>query len=339
MKKIGLIGAGKMGISHLAILGAHPDVEVIGVADTSTIVTDVIKRHTPFDVYSDYLDMLSEKKPDAVFVSVPTKYHEPIVQKLLDRNINVFVEKPFSLNAENGQKLMDTSRQKNLFNQVGYHNKFIGTFMEAKKIIDSGSLGNLQLFTGNMNGPVVTKTKEQTWRSKPEEGGGCLMDYAAHLIDLINYLIAPITTVHGADLMSFYSTSVEDAVSCLLETKNGIHGTINVNWSDETFRKMSTSITILGSKGKLTVDSTELKVYFKETQLNGNYAKGWNVRHINALSPHVDFYLRGEEYSLQIDHFINVLEGRVPNNINTFESALQTDKVIQQIRNYKINTL
>lgn len=61
MKKIGLIGAGKMGISHLAILGAHPDVEIIGVADTSTIVTDVIKKHTSFDVYSDYMDMLSEK--------------------------------------------------------------------------------------------------------------------------------------------------------------------------------------------------------------------------------------------------------------------------------------
>ncbi len=209
--------------------------------------------------------------------------------------------------------------------------------MEAKRIIDAGSLGKLQLFSGNMNGPVVTKTKEQTWRSKPEEGGGCLMDYAAHLIDLINYLIAPITAVHGADLMSFYSASVEDAVSCLLETKNGIHGTINVNWSDDTFRKMSTSITILGSKGKLTVDSTELKVYFREEQPLGNYTKGWNVKHINELSPHVDFYLRGEEYSLQIDHFINVLEGKAANNINTFESALQTDKVIQQIKNHKIN--
>lgn len=339
MQKIGLIGAGKMGISHLSILGAHPDVEVVGVVDTSTVVTDVIKRHTSFDVYSDYTKMINEKKPDAVFVSVPTRYHEPIVKKILEKNINVFVEKPFSLNAENGQKLMEFSKQQNLFNQVGYHNKFIGTFIEAKKIIDAGGLGKLQLFSGNMNGPVVTKTKEDTWRSKPEEGGGCLMDYAAHLIDLINYLIEPITLVHGADLMSFYSSSVEDAVCCLLETKNGIHGTINVNWSDDTFRKMSTSITIMGSKGKMTVDSTEMKVYFRESQPFAGYAKGWNVRHINELSPHVDFYLRGEEYSLQIDHFINVLEGRAANEINTFESALQTDKVIQQIKNHKINSI
>ncbi len=335
MKKIGLIGAGKMGISHLSILGAHPDVEVVGVAETSTIVSDVLKRYTSFDVYSDYTQLISEKKPDAVFVSVPTKYHEPIVQHLLDHHINVFVEKPFSLNTINGKKLVQEAMQKNICNQVGYHNKFIGTFMEAKRIIDAGSLGHIQYFIGNMNGPVVTKRKEQTWRSKPEEGGGCLMDYAAHLIDLINHIVSPITTVHGADLLSFYSASVEDAVSCLLETQNRIHGTILVNWSDETYRKMSTCLTILGTKGKLIVDSTELKVFFQEPNPFENYSKGWNVKHINELSPHVDFYLRGEEYSLQIDHFIRVLQGRLPNSINTFETALQTDIVIQQIRLHK----
>ncbi|MEI2749900.1 MAG: hypothetical protein V9E88_14210 [Ferruginibacter sp.] len=48
MIKIALIGAGKMGISHLSILGAHPDVEVVGVADTSKIVTDVLEKYTAF---------------------------------------------------------------------------------------------------------------------------------------------------------------------------------------------------------------------------------------------------------------------------------------------------
>ena len=78
MKKIGLIGAGKMGISHLAILGAHPDVQVVGVADTSTIVTDVLKRHTSFDVYSDYQDMINEKKPDAEDFAVIEKAHRQL---------------------------------------------------------------------------------------------------------------------------------------------------------------------------------------------------------------------------------------------------------------------
>ena len=46
MIKVALIGAGKMGISHLSILGAHPDVQVTGVSDTSKMVLDVFKKFT-----------------------------------------------------------------------------------------------------------------------------------------------------------------------------------------------------------------------------------------------------------------------------------------------------
>jgi predicted dehydrogenase len=188
-----------------------------------------------------------------------------------------------------------------------------------------------------MNGPVVTKPKAENWRSKPEEGGGCLMDYAAHLIDLINYLVDPIKKINGANLISIYSKSVEDAVYSLLETENGVQGSINVNWSDETYRKMSTAITIIGTKGKLIVDSTELKVFFKTIDTPIGYSKGWNIKQINQLSNDVNFYLRGEEYSSQIDYFIDTLEGKKPNNVNTFESAWVTDNVIEQIKKFKNN--
>ena len=176
--------------------------------------------------------------------------------------------------------------------------------------------------------------KQSNWRSKPEEGGGCLMDYAAHLIDLINYLVAPISNVQGAILKSFYSGAVEDSVFSLLETENHISGVINVNWSDETYRKMSTQVTIIGSQGKIIVDATELKVYLKQDIADPNYTRGWNIKHINDFSEEVDFYLRGEEYSAQMDHFIKAVQQKVPNHINNFESAAQTDYVIDLIRNY-----
>ncbi len=334
MTKVALIGAGKMGISHLAILGAHPDVEIVAVADNSKIVTDVLQKYSGFRCFDDYKKMLSFTRPDAVFVAVPTKMHASIVKELLLREIHVFVEKPFCLDAEDGYELVKIANQKKLINQVGYHNKFIGTFGEVKKIIDDGYLGDIQHFSAEMNGPVVIKKKQGNWRSKPEEGGGCLMDYAAHIIDLINYLISPVVNVHGALLKSFYSGSVEDGVFSLLETENNISGVLNVNWSDETYRKMSTSLTIIGSKGKIIVDSTELKVYFKNGHTPPTYSNGWNNRHINDFAEDVDFYLRGEEYSAQVDYFIKAIEGSVPNNINTFETAWITDKVIDKIKQY-----
>ena len=332
MTKIGIIGIGKMGISHLAILGAHPDVQVVGVCDTSKMMLDAIEKYSPFPCFSDYKKMLEEAKPDAVVVAVPTKFHAAIVEELLNRNIHVFAEKPFCLNPEQGAPLVALAKQKGLINQVGYHNKFVGTFQEVKRIIDGGYIGEIYHFLGQAYGPVVVKSKQDTWRSNPEEGGGCLMDYASHVIDLINYLLAPISNVKATMLKSIFSNQVDDAVFSMLELSNKVTGVLSVNWSDETYRKMSTSISINGKKGKIISDANELKVYFKEEPFPAGYSKGWNIRHVTDLTPDVDYYLRGEEYSAQLDYFVKTLQGKVPNSINNFESAWLTDKAISLIR-------
>ena len=337
MTKVALIGAGKMGISHLSILGAHPQVEIAGVCDTSKMVLDVFKKYSSFPTYSDYNDMLDNAGADAVFVAVPTKFHAEIVRKVLDRGMHVFAEKPFCLTPAEGESLVALARQKNLVNQVGYHNKFVGTFQEVKRILDGGFLGDILHFTGEAYGPVVVRPTESSWRANPAEGGGCLMDYASHVIDLINYTLGSITRVKGSILKSFFSKNVEDSVFSLLELSSGLSGVLSVNWSDDTYRKMSTTLTISGTKGKLICDANELKAHFKTADCPEHYTKGWNVKYITDFADPVNFYLRGEEYSSQIDYFINAVEKKVPNNINTFQSAWHTDRVISMIRNSSNN--
>lgn len=95
---------------------------------------------------------------------------------------------------------------------------------------------------------------------------------------------------------------------------------------------MSTSLT-MGSKGKIISDTNELKVYFKTSECPSGYSKGWNVKYITDLTEPVDFYLRGEEYSSQIDYFINAVQKKVPNSINNFESAWHTERVISLTKN------
>lgn len=332
MLKVALIGAGKMGLSHLSILGAHPDVEVVGVCDTSKIVIDFLSRFGKFNCYTDYKKMISSINADAVVVAVPTKFHYLMIKDLLEAGLHVFAEKPFCLNPEQGEELVSLTTKKKAVNQVGYHNKFIGTFMEVKKIVDSGALGTIHHFVGESYGPVVIKPAQYNWRSEPEEGGGCLLDYAAHVIDLITGILAPVSSITGSVLDYIYSKKVEDAVYALLHLSNNIDGVLSVNWSDETYRKMSTTITIAGTKGKIVSDANELRVYLKEENLFKNYVKGWNVRYITDLAEEVDFYLRGEEYSAQIDYFIKSCLGKVPNSINTFQSAWYTDRAIEMIK-------
>ncbi|MFT3680264.1 MAG: Gfo/Idh/MocA family oxidoreductase [Ferruginibacter sp.] len=332
MVRVALIGAGKMGISHLSILGGYANAEIVGVCDTSKMVTDFLGKYSGFNCFSDYKKMLAETKPDAVVVAVPTKFHYSIIKDLLERNVHVFAEKPFCLNYEQSEELVKLAASNGLKTQVGYHNKFIGTFREVKKIVASGALGDIYHFIGESYGPVVVRKKADTWRSDPSEGGGCLLDYASHVIDLLNDIVSPVKAAKGSLLKSVFSGKVEDAVYSLLEMQSGQTGLLSVNWSDDTYRKMSTSITLVGTKGKLITDANELKVFFREETPAG-YSKGWNVKYITDLQEGVDFYLRGEEYSAQMDYFIKAVEGKVPNNINTFASAANTDKAISIIRN------
>jgi len=333
MLKVALIGAGKMGISHLSILGAHPDVEVVGVCDTSKMVNDFLTKYGQFNCFTDYKKMVDEVNPQAVFVAVPTKFHYTIIKDLVEKNVHVFAEKPFCLTVAQGEELVKLAASKKIVNQIGYHNKFVGTFSEVRKIVKSGALGDIYHFIGEAYGPVVTRKKQDTWRSDPAEGGGCLLDYASHVIDLINDILSPVAASKGSLLKSVYSNNVEDAVYSLLELSSGVSGVLSVNWSDDTYRKMSTTVTVIGTKGKIISDANELKVFFKESNFPDGYSKGWNVKYITDVTEEVDFYLRGEEYSAQVDYFIKAATGKVPNTINTFETAWYTDRAISIIKN------
>ena len=335
--KFGLIGIGKMGISHLAIANSHPLVDVVAVADPSSLVLHAIKLNPAINVYADYHSMFSNEKLDAVVISVPTKFHETVVRDAVISGYHTFVEKPFCLNADVANELITIVKEKKLVNQVGYHNRFVGTFIEAQKLLRLGGLGKITHFEGLAAGPVILKKKKSTWRSSPDEGGGCLMDYAAHLIDLIHFLIGNIQSVKGSDLFSIFSEKVDDAVFAIVRTDNNVHGKIYANWSDETYRKMHTGLVIFGTKGKLEVDSSELKVFFSHDPSILGYEKGWNIKSINFLASAVEYYLRGEEYSLQMDHFITAIHNSYTTGVNTFHSAYQTDRVIQEIKKCSIN--
>jgi len=331
MIKAGIIGLGKMGISHAAIVSPHAEAELVAVCDTSSLILDAFKKFTSVNVYSDYVKMIDSEKLDCVVVATPTRFHYPIVKYALEKGIHTFCEKPFSLTTAEGEELVKLANQKWLVNQVGYHNHFIGTFRELKRLLKADILGDIVHFTGEAYGPVVTKEKGGTWRSDPGEGGGCLFDYASHVINLIQEIIGLPVKAKGTLLKKIYSKEVEDAVYSMLTLESGLSGLVLVNWSDETYRKMSTSLTLYGKKGKIICDATEIKIYLKEENIKEKLGKGWTIKYITDFAIPVDFYLRGEEYSAQIDNFIDCIVNRKQTEVNSFDQGLNTDKVIELI--------
>lgn len=332
MIKAAIIGLGKMGMSHAAILGGLPNVELVAACDTDSLILSAFKKLTKIAMYTDYKKMIKDQKPDCVYVVTPTKMHYDMVMFAMEHGCHVFCEKPFALTCEQGEKMVAMAKSKGLVNQVGYHNRYIGTFNEMKRLLAEGVIGHPFHFIGEAYGPVVLKPKGGTWRSDKKNGGGCIEDYAAHVLNLINYVTgSTITECRGTQMPSIFSKEVDDAVYGSLYLANGLCGQISVNWSDDTVRKMTTSIKIQGDGGKLEADATTLKIYVKEDKPEYGLKQGWNFKYITDVTEIVEFNLRGEEYTAETQAFIEGIITGKHDARNSFESALQTDYIIAKM--------
>ena len=329
MIKLAVVGLGKMGVSHLAIANAHPEVEVAAVCDSSSYVLGVLKKYTGMPAYGNYEAMLRDVDLDAVLIATPSRTHMDMVRSALERDLPVFCEKPLTLSARDAEHLADLARRRRVVTQVGYHNRFVGSFREVKSLLDAEAIGAVSSVLGEAYGPVVLKRKGGTWRSRKAEGGGSLYDYAAHPINLLTWYLGQPIGVGATILNSIFSREIDDEVSSTLFYADGSSARVAVNWSDESYRKMTTRITAWGAAGRIYADRQECRVYLRGTApIPAGYQRGWNLRYATELTEPVGFYLRGEEYSAQIDHFVErVKTGRV-NGLNGFDSAAATDRVI-----------
>jgi predicted dehydrogenase len=321
-----------MGLSHHSIVNAHPEIELRAVCDASGYVLDILSKYTGVKTYTDYRKLLSDEELDCVFIATPSKYHTEIVAAALERGLHVFCEKPFGLDPQEGYRLAELAERKGLVNQIGYHYRFVAAFNEAKRLLDRKLIGELHHIRAEAYGPVVLRPKGSTWRSQKSEGGGCLFDYACHAIDLVNYLVGRPQAVSGTVLNSVFSNDVDDEIYSTFHFSRGLKGQLATNWSDETYRKMSVKLSIWGTGGRINVDRQEIQVYLRTlAEPFEDFKQGWNVRYTTDLTEPVWFYVRGEEYSAQVDHFVRCIkEGIAP--LTTFRTASDTILVAAMMR-------
>lgn|GEM_PF-83272 len=333
MLRTGIIGIGKMGLSHFALASAHDDLDVVAVCDSQAFLLAGVKSQTGVATYRSVDKMLAEQQLDCVFIATPTSSHFDLGMAAIEAGVSPFLEKPLTLSHDQSRRLAEAAAAEGVANQVGYHNRFIGTFREAARLVGAGAIGDVHHIDGRAFGQVVTQPTSGglTWRSDKSAGGGCLHDYACHVIDLMDFLVGRPEAVVGARLSSIYSSNVEDAVHALFTYPNGATGSLETNWSDDSYRKMTTSVTVYGSGGKIYADRQEIRVYLRDGRTFEDYGDGWTIRYITELQEPVWFYIRGEEYSAQVDAFAQAVAAKKTDGTNSFASAADADWVVEEI--------
>jgi len=309
--RIGVIGAGRMGITHYSILNAHPDVAVVAVADATSVVNSLIEKYLHVPAYNDYAKLLDKESIDALLVCTPPFLNHEILIAAHRRGLHAFVEKPYTVSHKEGVELAGLYEAAGLVNQVGYVNRFNDVFLKARELIEAGLLGEVIRFRSEMySRTVIREVDESGWRAARASGGGALYEMASHSIDLVNFLFGPPDKIVGTCLSRVFSKNVEDIVSSTLVYRKGIVGSLYVNWSDESFRKPTNKIEVFGKRGKIIADQHGLKLFLSAADEARGFRAGWNSLFITDVFSNVPFFVRGIEFTAQLYDFIDCIRSR-----------------------------
>ena len=226
--RVALVGCGAVSRNHLTALRDLPDVSVVGLCDL--LPDRAEKRRDEFApdaaLYSDYVRMLDEIKPDVVHITTPHYLHCEMACAALARGINVFLEKPVCMKEEEIDRLLDAEKASDGKICVCFQNRFNGGTIAARSLVDEhgGAVAARASVTWKRTAEYY---KSSGWRgSKKTEGGGVLINQSIHELDLlIGFLGKPKTvsaTVANHHLRGVIE--VEDTAELLIGFENGSTG-------------------------------------------------------------------------------------------------------------------
>ena len=192
MSVVAIIGCGRIAnYAHFPALSKLENVRIKYACDIIIEKAEKAKKDYPKveNVILDFHDALNDKEVDTVFVLVPNYEHKRITIEALRAGKNVLCEKPIALNYEDALEMQKEAQNANKILNIGVNNRYNAAVNTVKKYCEDGTLGNIyhvesHFFTTRsipgLGGPFTTKEKS---------GGGVLIDWGVHLLDLVQYIV------------------------------------------------------------------------------------------------------------------------------------------------------
>lgn len=331
--RIGIIGFGRMGITHYSIINTHPAVEMTAIADTSSTMLNMIRKYLPgTKMFDDYKDLLNSGLVDAIIVCTPSVMHYEVCKMAAEKGVNVFCEKPFTTSPAQAKELADLFESKGLVNQVGYVYRFDAVFGKVKEMLDQQLIGKVVHTNVQFLSSTISKMQpEKGWRSKRENGGGATYEMGSHVIDLMEFFFGKPKKIIGTLMNQVYSEAVEDISEAQIVYNDGMSANIHVNWSDYTYRKPMLKLDIHGTKGKIQADLYGYKLFLREENKEAGLPEGWTSVPMNMIPDPCPFYVRGTSFTKQLYEFADAILEKRKSSGCPFREAVDTQEVIHTI--------
>jgi predicted dehydrogenase len=226
---LGLIGCGRISQAWLEAVRVCKNVHLVAVMDINLALTKPITELTGCAAFQDIEQFLQYKKYDGIIVCTPPYSHGPIVCRLLSEGISVICEKPLAFTVEEGIKMYETAAKNNVILMMASKFRYVEDIIRTKSIISTGLLGEIHFYENQFCSKVNMSDR---WNSNPQvSGGGVIMDNGPHAVDIVRYLMGPISKIFAHETVRKSELDVEDTATITMITKNNIIATVHLSWA------------------------------------------------------------------------------------------------------------
>ena len=255
MKKIALVGCGRLSKRHIDAIQNTDGVEIALVCD----INEQRAKETGELLSVPYLtDYKKISGVDVVSVLTPSGLHPRHAAEIAENTEvpYIVVEKPLSITVRESYELfsrVDKAGKKLL---PVYQNRYNPLVAFTKELVESGKLGKIHQFVCNVLWNRNDDYFNIDWHGTRELDGGVLYTQASHYVDMIHFLFGELVESKGMG-GSLRGLDVYDSVSAVCRFKSGTVGTINA--TVDVYRKnYLTEFTIIGEKGTVRLSGTNL---------------------------------------------------------------------------------
>jgi predicted dehydrogenase len=237
----GLIGCGDIAAKRVApALRDSPGSMLAAVARSrAELAAEFAQRHGARRWYADWREVLSDREIDAVYLATPVRLHAEQAVAAAEAGKHVLCEKPMALDVAGCERMISAARHHGTKLGVAYYRHHYPAVARLREMIASGEIG----------GPVLVQVQafelfdpppghSRAWLlKKSESGGGPMMDFGCHRIEVLLDLLGPVVEVRGTPTnVRFHDREVEDTCVAHLRFRRGAEAVLAVTHAAQESR-------------------------------------------------------------------------------------------------------
>lgn len=189
--KVGLIGAGYIGMVHIEMLRRLSGVEVVAVADTNKdLARAAAEKFVIPRVYDGADALIADSEVEVVHDCAPNNVHFDINTKAIRAGKDVLSEKPLSLNSRESAELLGLASKHGSLTGINFCYRYYPVVQEAAARAQRGDLGEVRAFMGHFLQDWLFYETDYSWRLDPKVAGSAnvIADLGSHWCDLVQFI-------------------------------------------------------------------------------------------------------------------------------------------------------